>query len=324
MSRKINKTSSELYAELRELILNFEEYLGKEELRPKVLQLVKVVYKYRELGITLVDPTHRLSARKRILKYLQKHYKAVISGDELLVISGIQEYARRIRELRVEQGWPVISGTTAKQMIKEGELPGYDLETISVDSYILLEKRQDKEAAFRYNLMKDLRGNGELSARDKMLSFLRQSIGSAVTGEELSYVSKISDWPRRMRELRTEFGWPIMTKNTGRPDLPVGYYVLVEDRQDEIHDRKIKTEDRIKALDRDNGQCVKCGWPANRSAGDTMRNCLELHHFEHHAKGGDNTFDNLVTLCNVHHKEVHRKDKENTWSKEEFTQWVHD
>lgn len=322
MPGKISKTRDELYAELRLLILNFEDYIDREELRPKVLQLVKVVYKYRALGIALVDPEHRLSARKRILRYLQQHCETAISGDELLVISGIQEYARRLRELRVEQGWPVISGTTAKQMINEGELPGYNLDSIKVDSYILLQNKQDKEAAFRYNLMKDLRKNSDLSGRDKMLSFLRQSIGSTVTGEELSYVSKISDWPRRMRELRTEFGWPIMTKNTGRPDLPVGYYVLVEDRQDEIHDRKIKTEDRVAALDRDGGRCVKCGWPENRSEGDTMRNCLELHHFEHHAKGGKNTFDNLITLCNVHHDEVHRKDKTNSWSKETFWQWV--
>lgn len=324
MPRKVIKTQGELYAELRQLVLNFENYLERKELRPKVLQLVEVLYKYRELGITLVDPEHSLSAKKRILRYFQQFSQTVISGDELLVISGIQEYARRIRELRVELGWPVISGVTAKQMILEGELPGYDLNEIKVDSYILLQNSQDKETAFRYNLMKDLRKNNDLSGRDKMLSFLRQSVGSAITGEELSYVSKISDWPRRMRELRTEYGWPIMTKNTGRPDLPVGYYVLVEDRQDRVHDRKIKTEDRVKALDRDGGQCVKCGWPVNRFEGDTIRNCLELHHFEHHAKGGKNTFDNLITLCNVHHDEIHRKDKNNSWSKETFLQWVNE
>ncbi|WP_139153108.1 HNH endonuclease, partial [Enterobacter kobei] len=34
---------------------------------------------------------------------------------------------------------------------------------------------------------------------------------------------------------------------------------------------------------------------------------LELHHIEHHADGGENTLDNLITLCNVCHDEVHRR-----------------
>jgi hypothetical protein len=32
-----------------------------------------------------------------------------------------------------------------------------------------------------------------------------------------------------------------------------------------------------------------------------------LHHRHHHKDRGDNTADNLVTLCNVHHDEAHRR-----------------
>lgn len=316
------KSSNELYHGLKSLIVNFEAHLNKEELRPKVLKLVEIVYQYRALGISISDSENKLSARTRILHYLQQYTGEVISGDELLVISGIQEYARRIRELRVDFGWPVISGLTAKKMQEEGDLNHYANKEILVDSYILLRNHQDKEAAHRYNLMKDIRKNKTLSGRNRILEFLRSNVGSKVTGEELSYVSNISDWPRRMRELRTEEGWPIMTKNTGRPDLPVGYYVLSEDKQDSAHDRHIRTEDRIAALDRDGGQCVVCGWPTNKSEGDNMRNSLELHHITHHVKGGSNLIDNLVTLCNVHHDQIHRKDKNNEWGKAEIQLWA--
>jgi len=36
---------------------------------------------------------------------------------------------------------------------------------------------------------------------------------------------------------------------------------------------------------------------------------LELHHIEHHDKGGDDVAENLKTLCNVCHDVLHRKEK---------------
>ncbi|HFQ9141947.1 TPA: HNH endonuclease [Enterobacter cancerogenus] len=32
-----------------------------------------------------------------------------------------------------------------------------------------------------------------------------------------------------------------------------------------------------------------------------------MHHIEHHADGGENTLDNLITLCNACHDDVHRR-----------------
>ncbi|PTM10226.1 MAG: HNH endonuclease [Bacteroidetes bacterium] len=322
MSGRLKKNSVELYRDLKLIISNFEEYLERKELRPKVLEMVKILHLYRDLGISLVDNERNLSARNRILKYLKGYVGHLINGDELLVISGTQEYARRIRELRVDFGWPIISGVTLKQMILDGELDGFDLNTVKPDTYILLKDEQDLESAYRYNLMKDIRKSESLSARDKILTFLRSNIGKQVTGEELSYVSKISDWPRRIRELRTEYGWPVMTKSTGRPDLPVGYYVLAEDRQDEEHDRHIRNEDRIKVLDRDYCRCVICNWPINSSVHDKFRNRLELHHIVNHVKKGKNSADNLVTLCNVHHDLIHKVDKNGRMTVLEFYEWV--
>ncbi len=57
--------------------------------------------------------------------------------------------------------------------------------------------------------------------------------------------------------MRTEEGWPIVTKNTGRDDLPVGVYVLEEDRQAYVHDRKIPDPVRVAVLTRDHFRCTE-------------------------------------------------------------------
>lgn len=66
-----------------------------------------------------------------------------------------------------------------------------------------------------------------------------------------------------MRELRTEQGWHIVTKNSGREDLAIGVYVLEEGRQTYEHDRSIPDPVRVAVLQRDGFKCNRDGW--NRS-----------------------------------------------------------
>jgi hypothetical protein len=47
-------------------------------------------------------------ARTAILNYLKEHVGQPVFGEELREISGIQEWARRVRELRVEFGYRII------------------------------------------------------------------------------------------------------------------------------------------------------------------------------------------------------------------------
>ncbi|MBS3900870.1 MAG: HNH endonuclease [Dethiobacter sp.] len=298
----------QIIQELHRLLNNFELELQKEELRPKVLSLVPVLHTLRALGISLAPEGSTVSARQRILQYFLKYPLTIINGDELSVISGIQEYARRVRELRVEYGWAIISGTAAKEMYQEEDFPLENIQNIKPDDYILLSSEQDKQAAFRWNLAKNIRNSNE-SVRNKILEYLKQNVGEPVTGEELRYVAKDkTEWARRVRELRTEYGWPIVTKTTGKPDLPVGTYLLESTRQSPEHDRIIPDPVRGRVLRRDNYTCVRCQW--NKSLWDRSDpRHLELHHVKEHAKGGKNTEDNLVTLCTVCHDDddVHRK-----------------
>lgn len=298
--------SEKIRKELQDLINNFEHELTTDDLRKKVLLLIPCFQKVRKLGKSLIPKDSAGSARDRILFYFQKYPQTIISGDELLVVSGIQEYARRVRELKVEFGWSIASGYTAKQMAGENELPdSIDVSSMKPQDYILLSLEQDRDAAHRWNLANQIRKEN-ISVRDKLLKFFRNNIGMKITGEELRYVAKDrTEWARRVRELRTEYGWPIVTQNTGRPDLEVGVYLLEADRQSPEHDRRIPDPVKRTVLRLAGYRCSKCGWShAEWNRSDPRH--LEIHHVKQHVEGGENTEDNLLTVCTVCHDDIHR------------------
>jgi hypothetical protein len=53
---------------------------------------------------------------------------------------------------------------------------------------------------------------------------------------------------RRVRELRTQFGCSITTKNTRWPELKSGEYILADPEPISEHDRKIKTRSAARFL----------------------------------------------------------------------------
>jgi len=305
----MQKKSEEIRKVLQELLENFEQELKSNDLRKKVLSLVPCYYQLRELGKSLIPRASEKSARDRILHYFKKYPKVIISGDELLVVSGIQEYARRIRELKVQFGWSIVSGLTANQMAEENEitLPNVSVNSMGTSDYILLSSNQDRDAAHRWYLANEIRREN-IGVRVKILKYFKNNVGQKVTGEELKYLAKDkSEWARRVRELRTEYGWPVVTKNTGRPDLDIGIYLLEADRQSPKHDRKIPDNTKRLVLRRDNYECTVCKWSHKEWSRSDPRH-LELHHKKHHAKGGKNIESNLITVCTVCHDEIHRND----------------
>lgn len=309
-SQKKQSDPESLRQHLLSLITDFEQELKYGDLRARVRSLVPTFYALRDLGSSLIPKTSAATARDRIILYLSTYPRTVIKGDELMVISGIGEWARRVRELRVEQGWSIVTGVTADEMVKAGDLDLALLGVASfkVDDYLLLDERQDRDAAFRWNSANAIRKT-KVAVKDKLLGFLTANVGRPVTGEELRYVANGStEWARRVRELRTEEGWSITTRATGRPDLPVGAYVLEDLHQTPVHDRKIPDPIRGEVLVRDNYQCQNCGWThATWNASDPRH--LELHHIVHHAKGGQNSAANLKTLCTICHHKIHREER---------------
>lgn len=307
--RSAQGSPKQLLEELTGLLTDFNALLDEGDLRSKVQALIPANHLLRDLGSSLIPGEEAGSARARLLTYFRTYPSTLIHGDELMVVAGISEYARRIRELRVEFGWPIFSGKSLSDIFEDGDEVDnrIDSAALSPDVYFLLEDHQDRDAAYRWKVANQIR-KSDLAVKDKILKFLRENVGQRVTGEELKYLAKDrSEWARRVRELRTEDGWPVMTRFSGVRELPGGVYVLEQDRQAPPHDRKIPDPVRVKVLERDNYSCRTCHWSRSRAnPDDKIRNLLELHHIEHHADGGKNEVENLVTLCNVCHDEVHR------------------
>lgn len=309
---KPDEEPEKLRRALVELLKNFAVELKKKDLRAKVVTLIPAYHKLRDLGSSLIPKSEALSARDRIIAYLRQYPMKIIDGDELMVVSGIGEWARRVRELRVQFGWWIYSGVTFRDMAEEeGEVEnlraiGIDVSRIKPDQYVLMRLEEDREAAHRWNVLNEVRKK-KIAVKDKIIEYFRCNVGRQITGEELKYLAKDKkEWARRVRELRTEDGWPIATKNSGRDDLAVGVYVLEEDRQAYEHDRRISDPVRVAVLQRDGFKCTECGWHRGMLSRDDPRKMLELHHKKQHKDGGKNTADNLVTLCNVCHDAVHR------------------
>lgn len=309
------KVNGDTEAQVAGLKAHLDKIVGRgtaDDLRSQVLALIPVYQKLQDLGVGLMQSPGS-SARDRIIQYLCRYHHTLIDGNELMVVAGIGEWARRVRELRVEYGWSIYSGVTVKELAQDSipemrglrEALGIDPLQILPNQYVLMRQEADREAAYRWNqnnLIRKKKG----SAKDKILELLRLNVGHAVTSEELRYVSgEKSEWARRIRELRTEDGWPIVGKMQGREDLPNGSYLLEADKQSEPHDRRISDETRISVLTRDNFSCTVCHWKRTNINREDPRKRLELHHIINHKDKGVNTIDNLTTLCNVHHDEVH-------------------
>ena len=297
---------------IKQLLDDFSRRLEDADLREQVRSLVPAFHALRGLGCNLIADGAG-SARERIISYLRRYPMTLIDGDELLVISGIGEWARRVRELRVQFGWWIYTGMTIRELAEENPEAVRDLahqlgvvpQAIRPDHYVLVAADQDRDAAHRWNLLNGIRKQG-MGVKAKILAYLRANLGQPVTLEELRYLAgDKNEWARRVRELRTEDGWPIFTRMQGRPDLPVGTYVLDEDKQAEEHDRQIPDDVRIAVLERDHFACAECGWTMEQLRPADPRKFLELHHIQSHKERGANSAANLVTLCNVHHDMVH-------------------
>jgi hypothetical protein len=292
------KTVQYLVTYIDELIRRFGSEAGGLSLRGKVLLLVDMDGRFKELGVTVVTehfPDAR-SARERIRLYLIENAGHIIDGRELAVVSGISEYARRIRELRVEQGYRILTGAS------NDPNSGVSLRP---DDYLLVTTEADTDAARRWIIANRIRKSSQ-GSKARLLEYFHEMVGRIVTTEELAYIAKsTTEFPRRVRELRTEEGYPIATRFTGRPDLRMGEYVLLStERRIASHDRHIPAEVEREVYERDQNSCRVCGWNIERWSQADPR-ILELHHFEHHAEGGANVASNLLVLCSRCHDEVH-------------------
>ncbi|ODQ98280.1 hypothetical protein BHQ21_25965 [Mycobacterium sherrisii] len=230
-------------------------------------------------------------ARHAILDYLQANLGQWVDGEELAAVSGIQEWARRVRELRVQEGYAIDE---------------HD------DRYCLRRADPDAATAARWRMMYRIRRSGG-SGRARVMAFLGACVGEVVSRDDIDYVARIREGSRRVRELRDEDGWPIAS-HIDDPGLQSGQYRLISDDPADHRDprQRLYPEDlRARVFERDRFTCQHCG--RNRAkaeaAGDT-RFYLEIHHRTAVAEQLDalpaeqlNDERNLITYCHACHRD---------------------
>jgi len=170
---------------------------------------------------------------------------------------------------------------------------------------MLVDVEPDRDAARRWHVANRIR-RSDVGSQKQLLQYFMENVGQILTTEELAYVAnEAKQYARRVRELRTEHGYSVATRFTGRPDLNMGQYVLQsKERVAEPHDRKIPEHVQRVVFERDSNTCRVCGWSQARWTAESPR-ILELHHLEHHRDRGANVEENLIVVCSKCHDEVH-------------------
>ena len=154
------------------------------------------------------------NARARVLAYLLLTAGKIVDKDELSGVAGIHEWARRLRELRLEEGWRIASHETDHSL-----RPG---------QYRLDSRERDVQLSTRWKTANRIRRLGG-GSNARLLAYFRANVGKALDADELAYVAKVHAYARRIRDLVAD-GWHIES-NLDRPALKPGQYVMVSEKR---------------------------------------------------------------------------------------------
>jgi len=138
-------------------------------------------------------------------------------------------------------------------------------------------------------------------AKSKLRAHFLANIGRVMESDELRVVANNqSEWARRVRELRTEEGYTILTHND-RSELKPGQYLLESPKPQPAFARAISKETRAFVLDRNGFTCQMCGAVAGEPHPyDTTRKTrLHLGHVIDKSMGGTDEPSNLKAICSV-------------------------
>ncbi|MCA0359439.1 MAG: HNH endonuclease [Armatimonadetes bacterium] len=137
-------------------------------------------------------------------------------------------------------------------------------------------------------------------SKAKLRRHFLANIGRVLSSEELREVAKISEWARRVRELRQLEGFEILT-DKDRADLKPGEYLLLNPKPRPVFESSISKETRAFVLDRNGFTCQMCGAAAgDPHPSDASRKVrLHLGHVIDRSKGGSDDASNLRALCSV-------------------------
>jgi len=140
-----------------------------------------------------------------------------------------------------------------------------------------------------------------LGAKAKLRQYIIKNVGKVMSSDELRTIADDkSEWGRRLRELRTEEGYQILTHND-RSDLKPGQYLLLDPTPIPAFERDISKETRAFVLDRNGFTCQMCGAVAGEPHpyDSTRMTRLHIGHIVDKSMGGSDDSSNLRAICSV-------------------------
>lgn len=135
-------------------------------------------------------------------------------------------------------------------------------------------------------------------ARTRIREFFERNVGRVVTSSEIQRVAGISEWARRVRELRDEEGLQILSHND-REALKPNEYLLETLKPRPVVARRIGDKLRRQILERNGYTCQVCGAGAGEESGCAVgKSCrLEIDHVVPISQGGTDDESNLRAVC---------------------------
>lgn len=131
------------------------------------------------------------------------------------------------------------------------------------------------------------------------MDYFLANVGKVLEAKDIQAASGGAvEWARRVRELRNEDGYPILT-HRDRADLKPGQYLLETTHRRPAFKRGISKETRAWVLERNGYTCQMCGLAAGDpdpfNPSRTVR--LTIGHIIDKSKGGDDSPQNLRAVC---------------------------
>jgi HNH endonuclease len=136
-----------------------------------------------------------------------------------------------------------------------------------------------------------------MSARSRIRAFFEANVGRIVTTRQIGRIARISDYQRRIRELREKEGMQIKS-HVDDPALKPGQYLLETLERAPVIEHGISASLRTEILARNGFTCEWCG----RGSGDVdplNPNRKVRLHIDHRDPEGGNARSNLRVLCSA-------------------------
>lgn len=139
----------------------------------------------------------------------------------------------------------------------------------------------------------------KLGSKQRILEYFMNNIGKVVESRDIQAASGGAvEWARRVRELRNEEGYQILS-HKDRADLKPNQYLMETTTRLPAFKREVSKETRAWVLERNGYTCQMCGMAAGDTdpynSQRTVR--LTIGHIIDKSKGGEDIPQNLRAVC---------------------------